>query len=837
MELKATIFEFTSYKFEPENKKVVFNYKQEFQDSESLTFTETLVLPDGFDLSTSSKDLIDKILQGVHLIIGISYYKFYCAPIVRHNYLISKEEANFWNTVYKKGLGEFYFRNSLDPKISPKFEYKKEIKSKNFRIEKNNKCFVCVSGGKDSIVATELLKEQNFDVSAIFTETQHESKIVNKVIEELGIESMKFRRILDPKINQNHKYDGHVPVSAMFAFLGIFYSVLYKRSYCILANEHSSNFGNVKYKGNIVNHQWSKSSEFENMFSNYVKDSITPDVKYFSLLRPFYEIRILEMFSKYKKYFPYFSSCNKNFRVKENESEGLWCGECPKCAFAFILFSAFLPKEEILNIFKKNLYQDEKLLPLFKAILGFGKMKPFDCVGTFGESKLAFSMGANKFKSDFIVRQLLPCVKIEKGDKEEFFSAKFSTNIPDQFKFLGMKNVLILGHGKEGKISKKYIENKYPNLKIGVADKKQGKNYLEKQHNYDIAIKTPGISKRLLTIQYTTATNIFFSEINKMGNKIIGVTGSKGKSTTSMLIYSILKEANKNVKILGNIGEPMLENVLTKISKDYIFVLELSSYQLDDINFSPDIAVVTNLFPEHMDYHLGVKNYYEAKKNIISFQDKNGVFVYNSKEKELAKWASQYKNRLVDVKKLNFLEVTNSKLLGEHNSNNILLAVDVAKEFGISDQIIKTAIEKFQPLTHRLEFVGEFSGIKFFDDAISTTPESTIAAIVALKDVDTIFLGGEDRGYDFKKLEKIIQKYKIRNVILFPDSGNKIKVKGLNVLKTKSMKDAVKFAYKNTEKGKICLLSCASPSYSLWKNFEEKGDQFKKYIRKNNTSV
>jgi UDP-N-acetylmuramoylalanine--D-glutamate ligase len=170
--------------------------------------------------------------------------------------------------------------------------------------------------------------------------------------------------------------------------------------------------------------------------------------------------------------------------------------------------------------------------------------------------------------------------------------------------------------------------------------------------------------------------------------------------------------------------------------------------------------------------------------------------------------------------------------LGEHNKDNIKAAISVAREFGIKDDIIKLAVKAFKGLPHRLEFVGEFKGIKFYDDAISTTPESTIMAIEALKNVDTIFLGGQDRGYNFAQLEKVIKKYKIRNVVLFPNSGNNIikNKKSFNVLETKSMEEAVEFAFEFTKKGSICLLSCASPSYSLWKNFEEKGDQFKKFV-------
>jgi len=826
----ADIFEFTSYKFEPEKKRVSFSYKQLFDDNEPIPFTETIILPKDINLKDIPERLIEKLLQSLHLISGISYYKYYCATEIKLPYILSKKEADFWNTIYQDGLGEFYFRNKLDPKKSPKFPYSKETKSQIFSLEKNNKCLVALSGGKDSIVAAELLKEQGIDITTIFTETNVKSDLVDKVAEKVGGEFLKIQRFLDWQVFQKHKYDGHIPISAIYAFLGIFCAVLYKYSYFVVANEYSSNFGNIKYKGKIINHQWSKSSEFENIFSDYINNFISSDIRYFSLLRPFYEIRIAELFSNYKKYFPYFSSCNKNFKLVKEEKSGLWCGQCAKCVFAFILLSAFLTKEELLDTFKKNLYQDENLLSLFKDILGLGKMKPFDCVGTFEESKAAFVLGASKFKGNFIVKTLLQKVKIRKDTIKDLFKTQKEPNIPSQFRFSGMEKILILGYGKEGSVSKKYIEKEYPNVKIGIADKKFGKDYLKKQKDYDLAVKSPGIRKELVEIPYTTATNIFFWKTKELGNKIIGVTGSKGKSTTASLIYSILKESGKNVKILGNIGNPMLEALLNPVKKDEIFILELSSYQLDDIEFSPDIAVATNLFPEHMDYHSGIKNYYDAKKNIINFQNKNNIFVYNSDNKKMTDWAKESKAKAIPFASKNFLDGVNFPLIGEHNKENIRAAVAVVKEFGISDKIIKTAIEKFKPLPHRLEFVGEFKNIKFYDDAISTTPESTIMAIKSLKNIDTIFLGGQDRGYDFSQLEKTIKKYKINNVVLFPESGKKIKVKG-NILKTKNMEEAVRFAYKYTKPGKICLLSCASPSYSLWENFEEKGDQFIKFVK------
>ena len=329
-----------------------------------------------------------------------------------------------------------------------------------------------------------------------------------------------------------------------------------------------------------------------------------------------------------------------------------------------------------------------------------------------------------------------------------------------------------------------------------------------------------------MTIPYTTATNIFFSKV-KGRNLIIGVTGSKGKSTTSSLIYEILKETGKKVELLGNIGKPMLERLLKPLNKNTIFVLELSSAQLDDLKQSPDIAVVTNLFPEHMDYHGTVNNYYQAKKNIINFQNKDNYFVFNQKTKG---WLKNYLGKAVPFARGRF----KSNLLGKQNQNNIKAAVTVSRILKISEKKIKKTVESFKSLPHRLEFVGQFKRIKFYDDGSSTNPESAIMAIKSLKEVDTIFLGGQERGYDFLELEKTIKKYKINNIVLFPDSGDKIikEKKAFNILKTSSMKEAVKFAYKNTKKEKICLLSGASPSYSLWKNFNEKGNQFQLIVKK-----
>lgn len=397
--------------------------------------------------------------------------------------------------------------------------------------------------------------------------------------------------------------------------------------------------------------------------------------------------------------------------------------------------------------------------------------------------------------------------------------------------------ILILGYGKEGQATERFLKKYVPAAEIGIADKNLSPDYLEEQKNYDLVIKTPGIPKRLVTKPYITATNIFLANTNNM---VIGVTGTKGKSTTVSLIYSIIKQAGKAVHLIGNIGQPMLNEMLKKIGKNDIFVCEFSSYQLDDIKYSPHIAVVLDLFPEHMNYHGDIKSYYRAKKNIIAFFTSKDYFVYNPRFEELKVWAEETICRTIPFEQNIPIKDEDIPLIGEHNKENIKAAVTVAHLLNIENDVIVEAIKKFKPLPHRLQMIGKFKKIIFYDDAISTTPESTIFAIKSLKDIGTIFLGGEDRGYIFDELVKTIFDYKIPNLVLFPNSCNKIfKIIELNklqplprLLKTKSMEEAVKFAYKYTPQGKICLLSNASPSYSLWKNFEEKGDQFQFFVKK-----
>ncbi len=810
MQPKSRAFHFRGYWYDEKKRTVSFSYAISFANREPLTFTEKIILPRAPKKLPEST--VKKFLEPLHLMLGISYYKLYCPPKMSLPFALSPDQAEFWNTVYRKGLGEFLYRNKLRPDQIAKFPHAKVRRETPASFPRSEKMLLGIGGGKDSIVAAELLR--SFDVTSFAVETQRKDAVVSDVIRKIGNPSLHIQRKLDPQIFAAHpgSYNGHIPISAIYAFLGLFSAALYGYRYIVVGNEQSANFGNMRYRGMEINHQWSKSSEFESMLQEYTRKYITADISYFSLLRQFYEIRIAEMFAKHGKYHYLFSSCNIGFKIAREKNGKRWCGECPKCAFVFLILAPFLPKEKVIGIFKKNLLDDPKLLPLYKNTLGFGTFKPFDCVGTFEEAQVALAMASKKFKDTLIVKTFLPKIKHREKLIETVFRTTHAPTLPTPFRFLGIKNIYVLGYGTEGKETKRYLKKKYPGIRIGIGDEKLDRRYLEKQADYDLIIKTPGIPKERVTGAYTTATNIFFSQ-NK--NFTIGVTGTKGKSTTVSLIYAMLEAAGKKTKLIGNIGNPMLVSLAQKNDPKNIFVIELSSYMLDDIEYSPNIALLLNLFPDHMTYHGSLEKYYAAKQNIFKYQGPKDIAL-----------RAPFTERIP-------LKISEIPLLGQHNIYNIRAAIHVVRHLGVSDSAIRSAIKKFKPLPHRLENIGTFKKITFYDDAISTTPDSTIMAIRTLKKVDTILLGGEDRGYDFKALEKTLRSYKIRNIVLFPDTGKRMlkSRKGFTLLQTKSMEEAVTFAFKHTRAGSICLLSTASPSYSLWKNFIAKGNEFKKFAR------
>ncbi|MFA5023677.1 MAG: UDP-N-acetylmuramoyl-L-alanine--D-glutamate ligase [Patescibacteria group bacterium] len=868
---KPTIFTFESYHLDQKTKTISFLYSF----NNGLKFTGKIILGGGkIDWNKVNRALVDRIIFNLQLALGISYYKTYCPKkIIIKSGTLSKDEAKFWNKLYTKGLGELFYKNKIDYRGLINFPYQKNKITKPLKTKLVDRALLPWGGGKDSALAAEILKDLGQDFSLISLRDSDIQRATAKIAAKPRIIS---NRLLDPKLielNKQGVYNGHIPISAIYAWTTILTAVLKNYRHIVFANEASANFGNVKYLGEEINHQYSKSLEFENDLRDYLKNFVTPDINYFSLLRQFSELKITKLFSKQEKYFPTFSSCNRNFSFTK-KAHPRWCGECPKCLFAFSQLAAFVDRQKLIKIFGQNLFAKKELLPLFQELWGEKKFKPFDCVGTPTEVNAALLLTAAKkeWSGDFIVKyfQKNIAARLKEPGKliNEALKNQTEHNTP-----LNFRSILILGYGLEGQFAYNYLRKKYPNLKFGVADQKplafkdkhvtvfSGKNYLTAINKYEVIVKSPGISDREPEIiaaknsgrQINSITNLFLSTYNK---QTIGVTGTKGKSTTASLIYQILKTAGKKAYLIGNIGYDPLQHLVSK-DEQKIFVYELSSYQLATAVYSPHVAVFINIFPDHLPYHRGFNNYFQAKTNITKFQAKEDFFVFNSQYPALKTLARKTVAAEIDYLKKcsvrqNYLYYGNEKiislndlkLLGRHNLQNIMAAICAVKLYKVSNAAIKKALTKFTNLEHRLEFVGKYQEISFYDDAISTTPESTLAALeVFQKKIGTIILGGEDRGYKFAKLADRLAKLNIANVVLLPDSGQRIaqevkrayrknKLTGPKILHTTKMETAVKFAYQNTKPGQVCLLSTASPSYSLFKDFKEKGNLFQQAIKK-----
>ncbi len=382
--------------------EVIFHFG--FRGEKNIDFIEKISFPPV--VTQISQALFKSILDNMMLILGISYWKLYCPReiIIEPNFL-TKDQAEFWNIVYTKGMGEFYYKNKIDFHGLVKFPFSEKAISGPINFPRKDRSLIGIGGGKDSIVAAELFKKSNQQFDLVTSDFP----IQIEVAKIIGGKVINTFRQIDPKLLELNKkkgtYNGHVPISAYYAFLLLLMAALYDYKYVIVGNERSANYGNVEYLGEMINHQWSKSEEFENLFSEYVKKFITPDIIYSSPLRNMTESQIIGEFVKYPKYFKVFSSCNKNFKIN-NQSDQRWCGECPKCLFVFISLAAFLSRKEIVDIFGKNLLENKSLLPLFEELIGARNFKPFECVGTPEEVKEALGKISAKgeFTDSFLIK-------------------------------------------------------------------------------------------------------------------------------------------------------------------------------------------------------------------------------------------------------------------------------------------------------------------------------------------------------------------------------------------------------------------------------------------------
>jgi 7-cyano-7-deazaguanine synthase in queuosine biosynthesis len=351
---------------------------------------------------------LKNLIFNLGMIEALSYWKATCSPkieILAGN--LNKEQIRWWKDLIFKGMGQFFFENKINF-TQPNFlkiiaGNKFDDRPKSFQGKLNeNKILVPVGGGKDSVVTIEYLKKLKKDL-ILFCLNPNENQ--KKIIEISGIRKKVFvKREIDKKLlelNQRGFLNGHTPFTAYLCFLSVLVAVLRGCKFIAFSNEKSSNEGNVKYLGKIINHQYSKSEEFEKKFRFYSKKYLAKNVECFSLLRNLYELEISALFSQFPQYFDAFLSCNVAFQTKSGTKKPIkkWCGECPKCLFVFTSLYPFIG-ERVIKIFGKNLFEDKKLLPLMLQLIGKKKFKPFECVGTKKESFLAFKLSLRRWKKE-----------------------------------------------------------------------------------------------------------------------------------------------------------------------------------------------------------------------------------------------------------------------------------------------------------------------------------------------------------------------------------------------------------------------------------------------------
>lgn len=377
-----------------------------------ITFTEKVTFPLPAQIVADEATLA-RALFALHLVAGTSYYKAGLPPeIVIECGELTKTQADFWSKLYTLGLGEFFYRNTLAFQGYIHFPASAESLPV-LTSTKTSGVLLPLGGGKDSLVSVELLRaaRKPFELFALGA---HD--LLTRVAAAVGAPIAVVERALDPQLfalNAKGAYNGHVPISAYFAFTSLFYALLHGKRDVVLSNEQSANVGNVTVDGVVINHQYSKSLAFEQDVQAYIASSITNDVHYFSVLRPLSELAITKRFVENGKYFDVFSSCNKNFKITSH-TERPWCGTCAKCAFVFSLLAAFMTKDKVTAVFGKNLYDDAALLGMYKELLGIEGMKPFDCVGEPDEVVAAFILAqrrgdfAGSAVMEWFAREVLP---------------------------------------------------------------------------------------------------------------------------------------------------------------------------------------------------------------------------------------------------------------------------------------------------------------------------------------------------------------------------------------------------------------------------------------------
>ncbi len=410
--------------------------------------------------------------------------------------------------------------------------------------------------------------------------------------------------------------------------------------------------------------------------------------------------------------------------------------------------------------------------------------------------------------------------------------------------------IAILGFGKEGRATLRFLKRmpKYRRAAITVLDKKHGPRYLDGLEKFDLIVKTPGIPWTLPQLvraqrkhaMVTSATALFFAHAK---GKIIGITGTKGKGTTATLLWRMLRASGENAYIAGNIGKPMLD-IVPHLTKHSSIVLELSSFQLQNLAYSPHVAVVLDIFPDHLDAHKNYAEYVEAKAGIVKNQKRGDSVFFFDLNHESARIAAKSRGKKIPVNAGGFalFNAEDMQVPGRHNFMNAVMAGTVALSLGCEPAAVRKVATSFRGLPLRLELVREVGGVRFYNDSASTNPYATAAAVRAFEAPCVLIAGGKDKGFSYAPLGAVLRKSSVRLAVLMGENTEKmvraLKKSGVELSRTRDLAHALGTAsayireHRKPSEHWAVIFSPGAASFDMFADYKERGSIFNALVKK-----
>ena len=407
---RATRFVFSECSYDRDNGTASLAYR--FDDGAEMV--ERITFPDApWPDSADSQQAFRAALEILHLVAGVSYYKAgLCSRLEFHEPLAARAAGKFLQTLYVEGLAEFAWVNELDVESRVRFPAPEGGGADHaISLKLPDRALVALGGGKDSLVGLELMRQAGVDCSPVCV---GDSRLIGETAEAAGLPLKRIRRRIAPELIELNKagaWNGHVPVTAINSAILLCAAVLYGYRYIVFANERSADQATlVSADGKAINHQYSKGSAFEAAFRQLISSRVSPDIEYFSILRPYSELGIVRQFSRLEQYHGVYSSCNRNFHIEGSRIRGRWCGNCPKCRFAALTLALYMPPQKVRQIMGGDLLDDPGQADGFRALCALGRNKPFECVGESGESSAAMRelAGRPEWSGHSVVKALQP---------------------------------------------------------------------------------------------------------------------------------------------------------------------------------------------------------------------------------------------------------------------------------------------------------------------------------------------------------------------------------------------------------------------------------------------